>query len=135
LLVEAIRRERALEKAKAVLSELGSGISLDALAKRESLQWQVALQHRRGSPDLPKELGDAVFTARSGAVASSGGTVVMPGGEVVVYQSSNFREGELTAIPAEQQLQLRSMLAQSRGAAAAAHYRQRLRALADVQLF
>ena len=134
LLVEAIRRERALEKAKAVLSELGSGISLDALAKRESLQWQVALQHRRGSPDLPKELGDAVFTARSGAVASSGGTVVMPGGEVVVYQSSNFREGELTAIPAEQQLQLRSMLAQSRGAAAAAHYRQRLRALADVQL-
>ena len=58
----------------------------------------------------------------------------MPGGDVVVYQSSNFREGELTAIPAEQQLQLRSMLAQSRGAAAAAHYRQRLRALVDVQV-
>ena len=134
LLVEAIRRERALEKAKALLSELGSGISLDAVAKREALQWQVALEHRRGSPDLPKELGDAVFTVRPTSVASSGGTVAMPGGDVVVYQSSNFREGELTAIPAEQQLQLRSMLAQSRGAAAAAHYRQRLRALVDVQV-
>ena len=134
LLVEALRRERAREKAGRVLAELSSGTALDAIAKRDTLQWQVALEHRRGAPDLPKELGDAVFTGSRTADASGSGTVVMPEGDVVVYQTSNFREGELARIPPEQQLQLRSMLAQSRGSAAAAHYRQRLRSLVDVQV-
>jgi peptidyl-prolyl cis-trans isomerase D len=134
LLAESIRRERALQRAKGLLAELGSGTGLETLAKRDSLQWQVALEHRRGAPDLPKELGDAVFTASRTEGGAGAGTVVMPAGDVVVYQVSNFREGELERIPAEQQLQLRSMLAQSRGAAAAAHYRQRLRALVDVQI-
>jgi hypothetical protein len=116
------------------LAELASGTALDVIAKRDTLQWQVALEHRRGAPDLPKELGDAVFTGSRTADASGSGTVVMPEGDVVVYQTSNFREGELARIPPEQQLQLRSMLAQSRGSAAAAHYRQRLRSLVDVQV-
>lgn len=133
LLVEATRRERALERAKSILAELGTGTALDALAARESLQWQVALDHRRNAPDLPRELGDAVFNAERVAGASTG-TVVLPGGDVAVFQTSNFREGDLSRIPAEQQTQLRGMLAQSRGAAAAAHYRQRLRSLVDVQL-
>lgn len=133
LLVEATRRERAIERAKAILAEIGKGTALDALATREALQWQVALDHRRNAPDLPRELGDAVFNAPRVDGASSG-TVVMPGGEVAVFQTSNFREGELARIPAEQQTQLRGMLSQSRGAAAAAHYRQRLRSLVDVQI-
>ena len=133
LLVEATRREKAVLRAQGLLAQLGAGVALDALATKESLQWQVALEHRRNAPDVPKELGDAVFAVKRNDGAGAG-TVVMPGGEVVVFQTSNFREGELLRIPSEQQLQLRGMLAQSRGAAAAAHYRQRIRSLVDVQI-
>ncbi len=134
LLVEAIRREQATARADRVLAELGSGSAMEDLAKRDALQWQVALAHTRGAPDVPKELSDAVFTTSRAPGASGSGSVVMPSGDVVVFQASNFKEGDLSRIPPEQQAQLRAMLAQSRGAAAAAHYRQRLRALVDVQV-
>ena len=134
VLGEAIRREQAVARSASLLREVAAGAAMEQLASRESLEWQVALAHRRGAPDVPREVSDAVFSISRAPGASGSGTVVLPAGDVVIFQTSNFKEGDLAAIPAEQQGSLRGMLAQSRGAAAAAHYRQRLRASADVEL-
>lgn len=134
LLVEAIRREQAAARAEQLESTLASGTSVEELARKEGLQWQLALTHRRGASDLPEALSEAVFQHPRGEGAGPRGRVVLPSGEVVVFELANFREGELDAIPAEQQSMMRNLLAQSRGAAAVAHYRQRLRETIPVEL-
>ena len=134
VLGEAIRREQAVARAESLLREVSAGAVMEELARRDSLEWQVALAHRRGASEVPREMSDAVFSISRAPGASGSGTVVLPAGDVVIFQTSNFKEGDLAAIPPDQQGSLRGMLAQSRGAAAAAHYRQQLRASADVQL-
>ncbi len=134
VLGEAIRREQAVARAESLLREVSAGTAMEQLASRDSLEWQVALAHRRGASEVPREMSDAVFSISRAPGASSSGTVVLPAGDVVIFQTSNFKEGDLAAIPSEQQGSLRGMLAQSRGAATAAHYRERLRASADVEL-
>lgn len=134
LLAEAIRREQALARARQLESALASGTPVDELARKEGLQWQLALAHRRGAKDLPEALSEAVFRHPRAEGASPRGNVVLPSGEVVVFELANFREGELTGIPAEQQSLMRNLLAQSRGSAAVAHYRQRLRDTIPVEL-
>ncbi|MFM7272386.1 MAG: hypothetical protein ACKO4A_00840, partial [Gammaproteobacteria bacterium] len=134
LLVEAIRREQAAARAEQLEAQLASGTSVEELARKEGLQWQLALTHRRGASDLPEALSEAVFQHPRGEGAGTRGRVVLPSGEVVVFELANFREGELAAIPAEQQSMMRNLLAQSRGSAAVAHYRQRLRETIPVAL-
>ena len=134
VLGEAIRREQAVARAESLLREVSAGATMEQLASRDSLEWQVALAHRRGASEVPREMSDAVFSISRAPGASSSGTVVLPAGDVVMFQTSNFKEGDLAGIPSEQQGSLRGMLAQSRGAATAAHYRERLRASADVEL-
>jgi hypothetical protein len=59
---------------------------------------------------------------------------VLGGGEVVVFEIDNFKDGDIAQVPEEQRKQMAALLAQSRGASAASHYRKQLRDRADVRM-
>jgi peptidyl-prolyl cis-trans isomerase D len=134
LLVEAIRREQAADRAQTVLEALRAGRDVEAVATENALQWQVVLEHRRGAPGVAPELGEAAFSQPRVAGRPARSSVVLGNGDVVVFEASNLRDGDISTLPEDQQKTMRDLLAKSRGRAIASHYGEGLRALADVRM-
>lgn len=135
LLREAMVREQAEAKADELLAALAGGQGIETLARANGLEWKVEPDYMRGAPQVPEELGKALFDTARSAEGTGHGKVVSGSGDVLVFAFDDFRDGELARLPAEQRRLLTGLFRRSHGIESAGHYQQRLRAVASVELF
>lgn len=134
LLRESMVRDQVRERGEAALQALRAGKPIDLLATEGGHAWQVALGHRRGSPDLLPEISNAVYSAgRPRDGESINGSVALPAGDVVVYEAANFRDGSVEQMNPEQKKSLQTALVEARGREIAQHYRRSLRDGAEIE--
>jgi len=83
VLEEEARRTALINLADSLIQSLNSGESMEQIAKSKGLDWQVAIDTRRSSSDIPRTWRKDVFSApisdlpfRSYAVLASGDAVV-----------------------------------------------------------
>ncbi len=103
-IVAALIRERgaaaAMEAANKAVNDLASGRSLDQVAAALKVKAEPARFIGRGSPDLPVELRDAVFTApRPAEGAPVRQALKMEDGTVAVFQVTDSRVQSALDVP------------------------------------
>lgn len=126
--------EQARSRAEGLLDALAAGQDIEALARSNGLEWRAAPGFSRGSPQVPEDLGKALFEAPRDSNGAGRGEVVTSGGEVLVFSFNNFHEGELARLPDEQRQLLARLLRRAQGITVAEDYQQRLREGASVVL-
>lgn len=131
---EEVVRTQAQARAQTLLAALASGQGIEELARTNGLEWRAAPGYTRAAPQVPSELGSALFDTPRDDTGSGRGEVLTSTGQVLVFSFDNFREGELARLPAEQRSLLRRLLRQAQGIAMTGQYQQSLRASASVEL-
>jgi len=134
LLVESMVREKLKADGEQILAAMKAGQSVEDIAVAAGHEWQVVLKHRRGAPELAAEISDAVFTTAREADGRARASIVLAGGDVVVFETANFEQGRLEDLSSDQQASLRALLQRGRGREVAGHYQERLRQSATIEL-
>lgn len=119
------------ETATGLLQEAQDGASLEALARREDLEWQVSLSQSRGNLD---EIGREVF-----ALSLNQGLPVVEGvsldsGDYVLVRLNEVAPGRVSALTQAQQGSAKLSLRQSTAASEWTAYVAALRNQADIDI-
>lgn len=136
VLAEQRARQQLEVAAQEAAAAVESGESVEAVAKRLGYEWQVELGARRDNRMVPQSVLQRVFGLRA---PESGGNPVVDyvmeeGGGARVLQLLRVQPGELTAMPAAEQRQLRQRISSEFGALVQVEHQQGLRAEADISV-
>ena len=139
-IARSITRERAreaLESAAAeAVAELTAGEqSIEALAARENVEWQVELGAQRDSRVLPPAVLQRAFSLPApGDDNPVADYVIDASGDARVVQLVRVQAGALASLDAEQQRGLRQRIGSEFGALLQVEHEQGLRAAADISV-
>ena len=139
-IARSITRERAreaLENAAAeAVAELTAGEqSIEALATRENVEWQVELGAQRDSRVLPPAVLQRAFSLPApGDDNPVADYVIDASGDARVVQLVRVQAGALASLDAEQQRGLRQRIGSEFGALLQVEHEQGLRAAADISV-
>ncbi|HBQ40803.1 MAG TPA: peptidylprolyl isomerase, partial [Halieaceae bacterium] len=139
-IARSITRERAreaLESAAAeAVAELTTGEqSIEALAARENVEWQVELGAQRDSRVLPPAVLQRAFSLPApGDDKPVADYVIDASGDARVVQLVRVQAGALASLDAEQQRGLRQRIGSEFGALLQVEHEQGLRAAADISV-
>ena len=139
-IARSITRERAreaLESAAAeAVAELTTGEqSIEALAARENVEWQVELGAQRDSRVLPPAVLQRAFSLPApGDDNPVADYVIDASGDARVVQLVRVQAGALASLDAEQQRGLRQRIGSEFGALLQVEHEQGLRAAADISV-
>jgi peptidyl-prolyl cis-trans isomerase D len=136
-IVRSITRERAreaLENAAAqAVAELQSGEqSIEALAARENVEWQVELGALRNSRAVPPAVLQRAFSLPAPADSPIADYVIDASGDARVLQLVRVQAGSLASLAPEQESGLRQRIGSEFGALLQVEHEQGLRADADI---
>ena len=126
--IAAIRADRrskaAAAAADALLARIGvDGATLESVAAAENLQVADLPGVPRGAPMPTQEINEAVFVApRPVEGKPSFGKVSLEDGRYVLFAVDNVTDGDLAALPPEQQAQIKAQLQELGSAASAQRY-------------
>ena len=107
-------------------AEASAGLSAGSDALRDA--------YPRGASQVPEELGRVLFDTPRSRDGTGHGKVTADNGEVLVFAFDNFHDGDLARLPAEQRNVLARVFRRAHGIESAEDYRQRVRAVASVEL-
>ncbi|MBP70445.1 MAG: peptidylprolyl isomerase [Haliea sp.] len=139
-IARSITRERAREAleiaAAEAVAELTTGEqSIEALAARENVEWQVELGAQRDSRVLPPAVLPRAFSLPApGDDKPVADYVIDASGDARVVQLVRVQAGALASLDAEQQRGLRQRIGSEFGALLQVEHEQGLRAAADISV-
>ncbi len=114
-IVADLRAEKAAaaarSRAETLLARIEGGESVEAVAREEGLDWQVALDARRFSGNADPRLVEAIFSHPLDTGLPVQGLVRDSNGNYRVYSLSQITPGALSDMPAQQRRGLRETLA------------------------
>lgn len=91
--------QQALESFGAdLLQALSSGRTIEALAQEHELEWQVALQSRRTSSDIPRDWQTAIF-AEPASDLPKRNFVLAANGDALLYEVFAVQAGDQNGLP------------------------------------
>jgi peptidyl-prolyl cis-trans isomerase D len=133
-LQQQLMQRLAQQAAEQVLARVRAGSSIEEVARADSYEWQVALEHHRGGAELESDFSAAVFSLPRAGADSTYGTFARKDGAVFVFEVSRFREGDVARYSKEEQQALRQVFLQARTREIMNSYKTQLRADADVEM-
>jgi peptidyl-prolyl cis-trans isomerase D len=132
-IAEERAREARLAEAEAAAEAIRGGESVESVARRLGVDWQVELGARRNSPALPRALSQRLFSLPApqgdGSVVD---VLLADSGEARVLELVRVAPGSLEQMPAAEQQQLRQQLRGEYGQTLQAEQRQGLRDRAEI---
>lgn len=134
LLREAMVREQAQKRADGLLAGVAAGQGIEELARANGYEWRTAHGYTRGASQVPEELGRVLFDTPRSRDGTGHGKVTAGNGDVLVFGFDNFHDGDLARLPVEQRNVLARVFRRAHGIESAEDYRQRVRAVASVEL-
>lgn len=134
LLREGLVRQQAEARADVLLAALRGGQRIEDLAHANGLEWKAVPGYTRGGSQAPEVLGRALFDTPRDKDGAGWGKIVGDDGEVLVFEFEHFREGDVARLAPEQRSMLEKVFRRAQGMESVEQYRQRIRAVATVEL-
>lgn len=119
------------DQAGELAEELSQGVSVEEVAQREQLEWQVMNNQTRQTAD---SAGRQIFAVEVSGDLPVIGTVARPQGGYLVYRLNSIEAGSLDNFNVAQQRQLRQQLSGQVASAEFNAYTATLRSNADIDL-
>ncbi len=102
----ATAQEQVAERGAALLAAVEAGESVEAVAKANDLDWQVALDVKRSAAGVNPEVSNAVFQLPSPAETAVTDSFYMRSGDYVVVSLQDVTPGDISKISQEQKTSL-----------------------------
>lgn len=114
-IVHILKKERAdrqlIERAEALVARVEAGESIEDVAKKESLKWQVNLDTKRFSGKLNEEIRQWVFSMAEPAESALVSNLALANGDQVVVSLTRVTEGDFSKLSAKQKQVLSTTVA------------------------
>lgn len=112
---QILKKERAdrqlIERAETLVARVKAGESIEEVAKKESLEWQVNLDTKRFSGKLNEEIRQWVFSMAEPADSPVVSDLPLADGDHVVVSLTRVTEGDFTKLSEEQKQVLSTTVA------------------------
>ena len=112
---QILRKERAdrqlMDRAEALVARVKAGESVEEVAKKESLDWQVNLNTKRFSGKLNEEVRQWVFSMAEPAESALVSNFALANGDHVIVSLTRVTQGDFSNLSAEQKQVLSTTVA------------------------
>lgn len=114
-IAQILKKERAdrqlIDRAEALAARVKAGESIEEVAKKESLKWQVNLDTKRFSGKLNEEIRQWVFSMAEPAESALVSNLALANGDQVVVSLTRVTEGDFSKLSAKQKQVLSTTVA------------------------